>query len=84
MDIQLHVPQGIQNVDDITWRVRSKGTLEISAEGLELTEDEEAIVRYIIEKKYSVVKTGMTLHVRESTVCRTMREFYDRAQAILA
>ena len=49
-----------------------------------LTEDEEAIVRYIIEKKYSVVKTAMTLHVSESTVCRTMREFYDRAQAILA
>lgn len=49
-----------------------------------LTEDEEAIVRYIIEKKYSVVKTAMTLHVSESTVCRTMREFYDRVQAILA
>lgn len=48
-----------------------------------LTEDEEAIVRCIIEKKYSVVKAALTLHVSESTVCRTMREFYDRVQAIL-
>lgn len=49
-----------------------------------LTEDEETIVRLIIEKRYSVVKTALTLHVSESTVCRVMREFYDRAQAILA
>lgn len=49
-----------------------------------LTEDEEQIVRLIIEKRYSTVKTALTLHVSESTVCRTMREFYERAQAILS
>ena len=48
-----------------------------------LTEGEEQIVRLIIEKKYSVVKTAMTLHVCESTVHKVMREFYDRAQAML-
>ncbi len=48
-----------------------------------LNEREEAIVRMIIEKNYSVVKTAMTLHVCESTVHKVMREFYDRAQAML-
>lgn len=48
-----------------------------------LTDEEEQIVRLTIEKKYSTVKTAMTLHISESTVYRTMREFYDRTQAIL-
>lgn len=48
-----------------------------------ITEEEEQIVRMVIEKKYSTVKTAMTLHVSESTVYRVMREFYDRTQAIL-
>lgn len=49
-----------------------------------LTEEEEQIVRLIIEKKYSVVKTALTLHISESSVYRVMREFYERAQAILS
>lgn len=48
-----------------------------------ITDEEEQIVRMVIEKKYSTVKTAMTLHVSESTVYRVMREFYDRTQAIL-
>ena len=48
-----------------------------------LTEQEEAIVRMIIEKKYSVVKTAMTLHICESSVHKVMREFYTRAQVML-
>lgn len=49
-----------------------------------LTDGEEAIVRLIIEKKYSVVKVAMALHICESSVHKVMREFYDRAQVILS
>lgn len=48
-----------------------------------VTDEEEQIIRMVIEKKYSVVKTALELHISESTVYRTMREFYDRTQAIL-
>lgn len=48
-----------------------------------VTDEEEAIIRMVIEKKYSVVKTALELHVSESTVYRVMRDFYDRTQAIL-
>ena len=50
---------------------------------VKLTEDEEAIVRLIIEKKYSVVKVAMTLHICERSVQKVMSEFYDRAYALL-
>lgn len=48
-----------------------------------MTDEEEAIVRLVIIKKYTTVKTALALHISESTVYRTMREFYERAQAIL-
>lgn len=48
-----------------------------------LSEEEEAIVRMVIEKKYSYIKTAMSLHISESSVYRIMREFYERTQAIL-
>ena len=49
-----------------------------------LTEQEEAVVRMVIIRKASVVETSLKLNISESTVCRTMREFYERAQVILA
>lgn len=48
-----------------------------------MTDEEEEIIRLVIIKNYSTVKTALTLHTSESTVYRTMREFYDRVQAIL-
>ncbi|MBR6511133.1 MAG: DUF1492 domain-containing protein [Phascolarctobacterium sp.] len=49
-----------------------------------LTEQEEAVVRMVIIRKASVVETSLKLNISESTVYRTMREFYERAQIILA
>ena len=49
-----------------------------------LTEQEEAVVRMIIIRKASVVETSLKLNISESTVYRTMREFYERANVILA
>lgn len=49
-----------------------------------LTEQEEAVVRMVIIRKASVVETSLKLNISESTVYRTMREFYERAQVIMA
>lgn len=49
-----------------------------------LTEQEEAVVRMVIIRKASVVETSLKLNISESTVYRTMREFYERANVILA
>lgn len=49
-----------------------------------LTEQEEAVVRMVIIRKASVVETSLKLNISESTVYRIMREFYERAQVILA
>ena len=48
-----------------------------------LTEQEEAVVRMIVKRKASIVETSLKLNISESTVYRIMREFYERAQAIL-
>jgi DNA invertase Pin-like site-specific DNA recombinase len=48
-----------------------------------MSDEETDIVRMVILKKASTVKTAMTLNVSESTVYRVMRDFYDRTQAIL-
>ena len=48
-----------------------------------LTEQEEAVVRMVIIRKASVVETSLKLNISESTVYRTMREFYERAYAML-
>jgi DNA-binding CsgD family transcriptional regulator len=48
-----------------------------------LTEQEEAVVRMVIIRKASTVETSLKLNISESTVYRIMREFYERAQAIL-
>lgn len=49
-----------------------------------LTEQEEEIVRMVIVNKASTIETSLKLHISESTVYRVMREFYERAQVILA
>lgn len=49
-----------------------------------LTEQEEAVVRMVIIRKASIVETSLKLNISESTVYRIMREFYERAQVILA
>ena len=49
-----------------------------------LTEQEEAVVRMVIIRKASIVETSLKLNISESTVYRTMREFYERANVILA
>ena len=49
-----------------------------------LTEQEEAVVRMVIIRKASTVETSLKLNISESTVYRIMREFYERAQVILA
>ena len=49
-----------------------------------LTEQEEAVVRMVVLRKASRVETSLKLNMSESTVSRIMREFYERAQAILA
>ena len=49
-----------------------------------LTEQEEAVVRMVIIRKASVVETSLKLNISESTVYRIMREFYERANVILA
>ena len=49
-----------------------------------LTKQEEAVVRMVIIRKASVVETSLKLNISESTVYRTMREFYERANVILA
>jgi predicted DNA-binding protein (UPF0251 family) len=48
-----------------------------------LSNQEEEIVRMVILNKASTVETSLNLHISESTVCRTMREFYERARVIL-
>lgn len=48
-----------------------------------LTEQEEAVVRMVIIRKASTVETSLKLNISESTVYRIMREFYERAQAVL-
>ena len=48
-----------------------------------LTEQEEAVVRMRVLRNASIVETSLKLNISESTVCRTMREFYTRAQVIL-
>lgn len=48
-----------------------------------LTEQEEAVVRMVIIRKASIVETSLKLNISESTVYRTMREFYERANVIL-
>ena len=48
-----------------------------------LTEQEEAVVRMVIIRRASTVETSLKLNISESTVYRIMREFYERAQAIL-
>lgn len=48
-----------------------------------LTEQEEAIVRMRVLRNASIVETSLKLNISESTVNRTMREFYSRAQVIL-
>lgn len=49
-----------------------------------LTEQEEAVVRMRVLRNASIVETSLKLNISESTVCRIMREFYERAQVILA
>ena len=49
-----------------------------------LTDNEEAVVRMVVLRKASRVETSLKLNMSESTVSRIMREFYERAQAILA
>ena len=51
---------------------------------VKLTEREEAVVRMRVLRNASIVETSLKLNISESTVCRTMREFYERAQVILA
>jgi hypothetical protein len=41
ININLDYPQNIQNVDDFTWRVSSRGSMEVSMKGLELSKNEE-------------------------------------------
>lgn len=48
-----------------------------------LTDNEEAVVRMVVLRKASRVETSLKLNMSESTVSRIMREFYERAQAIL-
>jgi DNA-binding CsgD family transcriptional regulator len=48
-----------------------------------MSDEESEIIRMVVAKKASTVKTAMTLNVSESTVYRVMRDFYDRTQAIL-
>ncbi|MBQ8691297.1 MAG: hypothetical protein IJ516_05690 [Phascolarctobacterium sp.] len=48
-----------------------------------LTEQEEAVVRMRILRNASTVETSLKLNMSESTVYRIMREFYERAQAVL-
>jgi DNA-directed RNA polymerase specialized sigma subunit len=48
-----------------------------------LTEQEEEVVRMVIIRKASTVETSLKLNISESTVCRIMREFYERAAVIL-
>ena len=48
-----------------------------------LTDNEEAVVRMVVLRKSSRVETSLKLNMSESTVSRIMREFYERAQAIL-
>lgn len=49
-----------------------------------LTDNEEAVVRMVVLRKASRVETSLKLNMSESTVSRIMREFYERAQVILA
>ena len=49
-----------------------------------LTDQEETVVRMVILHKSSIVETSLKLNISESTVYRIMREFYERAQVILA
>jgi DNA-directed RNA polymerase specialized sigma subunit len=49
-----------------------------------LTDNEEAVVRMVVLRKASRVETSLKLNISESTVSRIMREFYERAQVILA
>ena len=69
-------------------REQMKKSLKTSFEKIvveaKLTVQEETVVRMVILNKSSIVETSLKLNISESTVYRIMREFYERAQVILA
>ena len=69
-------------------REQMKKSLKTSFEKIvveaKLTDQEETVVRMVILRKCSTVETSLKLNISESTVYRIMREFYERAQVILA
>ena len=60
-----------------------KGDFEKILSETKMTEEEEIVVRLVIEKGASTVSVAMKTCTSERTVCRIMCEFYDRVRAIM-